>query len=92
MNTPGSYLGFDERGSRSPILDFVPYQNRCPDCAKSGLVRVETIIKGGMVSREFYCGSCEHQWTIADPPKVVIPPLPPLPKPRTRSYGPKRRG
>jgi hypothetical protein len=77
---------------RSAILYLVPYQNQCPNCEQSGLVRVETIIKGGMASRAFYCGGCEHQWTIADPPKIVIPPLPPLPKPRTRSYGPKRRG
>jgi hypothetical protein len=73
-------------------FDFVPYQNLCPSCEKSGLVRVETIIKGGMASRAFYCGGCEHQWSIADPPKVAILPLPRLPKPRTRSYGPKRRG
>jgi hypothetical protein len=52
-------------------------------------VRVEHVIKGITASRAFYCGACEHQWSIDDL-RAVAPPRPPLPKPRTRSYGPKR--
>ena len=72
------------------ILHFVPYQIECPGCTKTGLVRVEHVIKGGTASRAFYCGACEHQWSIDELRVTVTPPRPPLPKPRTRSYGPKR--
>jgi transcription elongation factor Elf1 len=74
------------------ILHFVPYQIECPRCAKTGLVRVEHVIKAGSATRTFYCGACEHQWSLAEPGQPIATPPPPLPKPRTRSYGPKRRG
>jgi hypothetical protein len=72
----------------------VPYQIQCPSCAKAGLVRVEHVIKGGAASRAFYCGGCEHTWSIAEQiePVTPAPVRAPFPKPRTRSYGPKRRG
>jgi hypothetical protein len=73
------------------ILHFVPYQIQCPSCTKVGLVRVEHVIKGATASRAFYCGGCEHQWSIADLREPAAPLRPPFPKPRTRSYGPKRR-
>jgi hypothetical protein len=54
-------------------------------------VRVEHVIKAGSASRAFYCGACEHTWSIADQREASAPPPPPFPKPRTRRYGPKRR-
>jgi len=70
----------------------VTYQLQCPKCLNTGLVRAETVIKAGTASRTYYCGGCEHQWSIADPRQPAPPPHTPLPKPRTRSYGPKRSG
>ena len=55
-------------------------------------MRVEHVIKAGSATRAFYCGACEHTWSIAEQLEPTAPPAPlPLPKPRTRSYGPKRR-
>jgi hypothetical protein len=66
-------------------------QTRCQNCGKVGLVRQEHIIKGSTFTKAFYCGGCEHQWSVADtPPPAPVYPQPP--KPRTRSYGPKQRG
>lgn len=73
------------------ILNLVPYQIQCPSCTKAGLVRVEHVIKAGSASRAFYCGGCEYTWSIAEQCEPMTSPRPPLPKPRTRSYGPKRR-
>jgi hypothetical protein len=74
-------------------LYFVPYQNPCPKCLKKGLIRAEHVIQGGIATLAQYCGYCEHQWSVIEaaaarpePPKYV-----PLPKPRTRSFGPKRK-
>lgn len=58
---------------------------------KTGLVRVEHVIKAGSASRAFYCGGCEHTWSIVEQHEPMVPPRPPFPKPRTRSYGPKQR-
>lgn len=45
----------------------------CPRCHKSGLVRLETIIKGGRSLRHYYCGACAHEWERSEwgdaPPK-----------------------
>jgi hypothetical protein len=66
------------------------HQTPCQNCGKIGLVRTERVIKGNTFTKWFYCGACEHQWAVADAPNPA-PPLPKLPKPRTRSYGPKQR-
>ena len=74
------------------FLETMPNAKPCPRCAKTGLVRVEYIITGKAASRLFYCGGCEYQWSIADQPPIADVPPSPFPKPRTRQYGPKRRG
>jgi len=54
-------------------------------------VRVEFVISGAASIKAFYCGMCEHQWSVADTPPIRKASIP-RSKPRTRSYGPKRRG
>ena len=53
-------------------------------------MRVEHVIKAGSATRAFYCGACEHQWSIVEPAEPAAAPPPPVSKPRTRSYGPNR--
>ena len=69
----------------------MPYHTPCPNCLRLGLVRVEHVIKGGAVSKAFYCGGCEHQWTIVEVGEPEPPHPEPLPKARTHEYGPHRR-
>jgi hypothetical protein len=66
------------------------HQTPCQNCGKVGLVRTEHVIKGNVFAKSFYCGACEHQWSVADDPKPAAS-FRQLPKPRTRSYGPKQR-
>src|SRR5687768_3680 len=65
---------------------FVAYQIPCPQCDRTGFVRLEHVIKGRSESVAYYCGSCEHNWIIAATtnPLPPTPTRPPLPKPRTR--------
>lgn len=61
----------------------------------TGFVRMERVITGGLFSKTFYCGRCDHEWHVADPVETaaVAPPPSPtisLPKPRTRRFGPNR--
>jgi hypothetical protein len=44
----------------------VPDKSKCPLCKKVGLVRVETVIKGGTATRVCYCGGCGGSWEEAD--------------------------
>lgn len=67
----------------------MPHGIVCPQCRRSGFVRVEHVIKGGGACRAMYCGGCEHTWTIVD----IAMPEPNMPllrrKPRTKRFGPK---
>lgn len=50
----------------------------CPRCSEVHLVRFENVIKGTQVSRLFYCGGCDLEWTIeatrgAEPPVIPRP-------------------
>ena len=38
----------------------------CPKCRTDVLVRYEHIITGTQVSRNYYCGACDHTWMIHD--------------------------
>ena len=38
------------------------YRYQCPRCRRQGLVRAETVIKGGAAVLELYCGSCDYTW------------------------------
>jgi hypothetical protein len=44
----------------------MPAQTLCPRCGKTGLVRMERVIKAGEAMRAYYCGRCEHSWQVAD--------------------------
>jgi hypothetical protein len=37
----------------------------CPRCQDVGLVRFETVIKGGASYQLFYCGRCDVSWRSA---------------------------
>ena len=37
----------------------------CERCQRVGLVRVERIITGKMVTLAYFCGACEHSWQMA---------------------------
>jgi len=43
----------------------VPYRTRCVHCETIGLVRAEHVIIGRRAMTEFFCGKCNHAWTIA---------------------------
>jgi len=36
----------------------------CPKCRTDVLVRYEHVIRGTQVSRNCYCGACDHTWMI----------------------------
>jgi hypothetical protein len=36
----------------------------CPKCRTDVLVRYEHVITGTQVSRNYYCGACDHTWMI----------------------------
>jgi hypothetical protein len=44
----------------------MPDKTPCPRCHKAGLVRLETIIKGGRSLRHYYCGACAHEWELSE--------------------------
>jgi hypothetical protein len=44
----------------------MPDKTACPRCRKIGFVRLETVIKAGIVVRSFYCGACDNQWTVTE--------------------------
>jgi len=45
----------------------VMHAYRCPRCQRDGLVRAETVVKGGAAKIEFYCGRCDYAWTRSTP-------------------------
>jgi hypothetical protein len=44
----------------------MPDTTPCVHCRRVGFVRQERIIKGGSVATGFYCGACDHAWTVRD--------------------------
>ena len=76
---------------RHTVAAFVPYQTPCPKCEHVGLVRAENVITGTSCMRLFYCGRCEHQWSVLDTPTLPPSTSPPTSKRRTQSSGPARR-
>jgi hypothetical protein len=44
----------------------MPDKTPCRHCKKTGFVRRERVIRGGVSATEYYCGACEHSWTITD--------------------------
>jgi hypothetical protein len=79
-----------ERVCSQAHCQFVPHQIPCPSCTRIGLVRVEHVITGKLASRAYYCGGCDHEWCVDEHPPIPPPTFSPLPKARTRRYGPKR--
>jgi hypothetical protein len=59
---------------------FAP-QTKCPRCRRVGLVRAETIVRGGRTIWSFYCGGCQHEWRMTT---EIDDSEPPPPKPRKR--------
>jgi len=51
----------------------------CPRCARTGLIRYETVIKAGKAERQYYCGACQFSWAVED-----------AVKPRPKKQPPKR--
>jgi len=43
-------------------------QTRCPRCGRVGFVRRERIIKGDSSTLAYYCGACDHGWSVAERP------------------------
>ena len=41
----------------------VPFILKCPRCHAFGLVRQETVIKGGESLRHYDCSGCNYSWT-----------------------------
>jgi hypothetical protein len=67
-------------------LYFVPHQTPCPHCAKVGLVRTEHVITGTTAILAFYCGGCDHQWSITEiPGAIAVPRAAALPNPRAHN-------
>ena len=43
----------------------MPAKTPCSRCLKVGFVRFEHVIRGGLAQRHYYCGACNHSWTIS---------------------------
>jgi transcriptional regulator NrdR family protein len=52
------------------------FQTACARCRKVGLVRFEREITGTNITRNYYCGYCEHRWTtpeeLAQQPPILL--------------------
>ena len=44
----------------------MPDRTPCPRCRKTGFVRFENVIQGGVSERHYYCGSCTYAWVVSD--------------------------
>jgi hypothetical protein len=44
----------------------MPAKTQCRRCEKVGFVRFEHVIRGGRAERHYYCGACNHSWTVTD--------------------------
>lgn len=47
----------------------------CPNCSITGFVREYKHVINKSTPRIFYCGVCEHQWTVVDTSKQGIDPM-----------------
>jgi hypothetical protein len=44
----------------------MPDRTPCVKCKKVGFVRWERVLRGGHGFTDYYCGHCDHGWTVAD--------------------------
>jgi transposase-like protein len=72
------------------IFDFMLQRNRCPDCQRSELIRVEHIVTGTRLSRAYFCGYCGHEWLIEQALPANATTTQALKKPRTKILRGKR--
>lgn len=42
------------------------YRVTCAHCGITGFLRVEHVVIGHRSVTQFYCGKCEHTWTVAE--------------------------
>ena len=54
----------------------MPAHTRCPKCGVVGFVRFEHVISAGRAVTDYYCGRCQHSWTMnqEDDTRVNQPP------------------
>ena len=52
--------------ARWSIPQAVPAQTPCAHCTKVGFVRREHVITGAASHILYYCGRCNHSWSIAE--------------------------
>jgi hypothetical protein len=43
------------------------------NCGSIGFVRLEHVVKANLPLMEYFCGRCEHVWTVADPERRSAP-------------------
>jgi hypothetical protein len=55
----------------------------CAKCGRTGWVRFERIIRGADYQRLYYCGACDHTWSVPEAAKA--PPAQSSPEARRRS-------
>jgi transposase-like protein len=52
-------------GAGNPLRSAMPTgQPLCPRCQDNLYVRAEQILSGRRVLQAFYCGRCNHEWTV----------------------------
>ena len=66
------------------------HQTQCIKCGLVGLVRLENVIRGTEITRLYYCGACDHSWTVNDLP-AAKPLKAQLLKTRAKAHHEKRR-
>jgi hypothetical protein len=42
----------------------MPIRTPCVRCHRVGFVRVEHVIRADTANKAYYCGLCEHSWSI----------------------------
>lgn len=42
----------------------MPAHTPCIKCGVVGFVRTEHVISGGRAVTDYYCGHCQHSWTV----------------------------
>lgn len=52
-------------GVNRSLFTHMPDKTPCSRCLKVGFVRFENVIRGGLAQRHYYCGACNHSWTIS---------------------------
>ena len=54
------------------ILPFpAMYDTPRPRCGDIGLVRLETVVRGGVVYQHFYCKRCDYSWRSPGVPSIA---------------------